>query len=318
MIRKSILCSLSTLAAIASQGVAAQADDALFNASKPLEIVDQGTFSIPGRYVKAGEHTIMVGAMYVQYQIPKNKTRPYPIVFIHGGGQTAANYLSTPDGRRGWADDFVANGYAVYLVDQPGRGRSGFISAAYRKPQTQSVEENVSRLTDTKHRWPQDGQDHAHAIDPRLNFFRWSFSRHNLRSGKVKNRRLRPPRQRNLNALGRDVPAEQDQPQQQCQPDAQQQLALALIPVELIIGGVGDLRFIRMRDVLIAMPRDLRPDHPPVENDKPHRRQVHRRPQQRQQPILLADVRQTPLPDQPDQQPPSANQLNIHELRDQV
>jgi hypothetical protein len=102
MIRKSILCSLSTLAAIASQGVAAQADDALFNASKPLEIVDQGTFSIPGRYVKAGEHTIMVGAMYVQYQIPKNKTRPYPIVFIHGGGQTAANYLSTPDGRRGW------------------------------------------------------------------------------------------------------------------------------------------------------------------------------------------------------------------------
>jgi len=40
MIRKSILCSLSTLAAIASQGVAAQADDALFNASKPLEIVD--------------------------------------------------------------------------------------------------------------------------------------------------------------------------------------------------------------------------------------------------------------------------------------
>ena len=157
MIRKSILCSLSTLAAIASQGVAAQADDALFNASKPLEIVDQGTFSIPGRYVKAGEHTIMVGAMYVQYQIPKNKTRPYPIVFIHGGGQTAANYLSTPDGRRGWADDFVANGYAVYLVDQPGRGRSGFISAAYGKPRTQSVEENVSRLTDTKHRWPQDG-----------------------------------------------------------------------------------------------------------------------------------------------------------------
>ena len=157
MIRKSILCSLSTLAAIASQGVAAQADDALFNASKPLEIVDQGTFSIPGRYVKAGEHTIMIGAMYVQYQIPKNKTRPYPIVFIHGGGQTAANYLSTPDGRRGWADDFVANGYAVYLVDQPGRGRSGFISAAYGKPRTQSVEENVSRLTDTKHRWPQDG-----------------------------------------------------------------------------------------------------------------------------------------------------------------
>ena len=141
-----------------SQGVAAQADDALFNASKPLEIVDQGTFSIPGRYVKTGEHTIMVGAMYVQYQIPKNKTRPYPIVFIHGGGQTAANYLSTPDGRRGWADDFVANGYAVYLVDQPGRGRSGFFSAAYGKAADAIGRgECVSVFTDTKHAWPQDG-----------------------------------------------------------------------------------------------------------------------------------------------------------------
>src|SRR4029079_15064996 len=60
MIRKSFLCSLSTLAAIASQGVAAQADDALFNASKPLEIVDQGTFSIPRPSLKDSEHHHLV------------------------------------------------------------------------------------------------------------------------------------------------------------------------------------------------------------------------------------------------------------------
>jgi hypothetical protein len=61
-----------------------------FVANKPLEIVDQGAFSIPGRYVEVGKQTIMVGQMYVQYQRPKHKTRPYPVVMIHGGGQTAS------------------------------------------------------------------------------------------------------------------------------------------------------------------------------------------------------------------------------------
>ena len=60
-------------------------------------------FRFPGRYVEVDKRTIMVGQMFVQYQIPKNKTRPYPVVMIHGGGQTASNFLGTPDGRRGWA-----------------------------------------------------------------------------------------------------------------------------------------------------------------------------------------------------------------------
>jgi hypothetical protein len=76
-----------------------QAEDRVFDAGKPLEIADQGVFSIPGRYVQLKGQTIMVGQMYVQYQIPKHKTRPYPVVMIHGGGQTASNFLSTPDGR---------------------------------------------------------------------------------------------------------------------------------------------------------------------------------------------------------------------------
>ena len=94
-----------------------RAEDRLFDANRPLEVADQGVFSIPGRYVEVDKQTVMIGQMFVQYQIPKTKTRPYPVVMIHGGGQTASNFLGTPDGRRGWADDFVANGYAVYVVD---------------------------------------------------------------------------------------------------------------------------------------------------------------------------------------------------------
>ena len=85
--------------------VPATADDRPFDASRPLEIADQGVFSIPGRYVEVDKQTIMVGQMFVQYQVPKNRTRPYPVVMNHGGGQTASNFLSTPDVRRGCTPD---------------------------------------------------------------------------------------------------------------------------------------------------------------------------------------------------------------------
>ena len=135
----------------------AQAQDRLFDASKPLEIANQGAFVVPGRYVQDGKDTIMVGQMFVQYQVPKNKTRPYPVVMIHGGGQTGINFLGTPDGRRGWADDFVAHGYAVYVVDQSGRGRSGFFTDVYGKTRASRVGNATQRFTspETKKLWPQ-------------------------------------------------------------------------------------------------------------------------------------------------------------------
>src|SRR5882762_9130824 len=133
------------------------AEDRLFDANRPLAIADQGVLSIPGRYIEVDKQTVMVGQMFVQYQIPKARTRPYPVVMIHGGGQTASNFLSTPDGRRGWADDFVANGYAVYVVDQSGRGRSGFFGDSYGRTRKPSVGNVEQRFTAPKHKklWPQ-------------------------------------------------------------------------------------------------------------------------------------------------------------------
>lgn len=101
-------------------------NDALFDADHPLEIADQGCFFVGGEYESSEAKPHMRGQMFVQYQIPRRRTHPHPIVMIHGGGQTAVNFLGTPDGRRGWADYFVARGFAVYLVDQPGRGRSAY------------------------------------------------------------------------------------------------------------------------------------------------------------------------------------------------
>ena len=151
------LTTMLAVDVVAGMSAPTNAEDRLFDANRPLEIADQGVFSIPGRYVEVDKRTVMVGQMFVQYQIPKNKTRPYPVVMIHGGGQTASNFLGTPDGRRGWADDFVANGYAVYVVDQSGRGRSGFFGDSYGKTRKPSVENVEQRFTapERKQLWPQ-------------------------------------------------------------------------------------------------------------------------------------------------------------------
>lgn len=47
-----------------------------------------------------------------------------PIVLVHGGGHTGACYLTTPDGRPGWAHAFAASGREVFVPDWPGHGRS--------------------------------------------------------------------------------------------------------------------------------------------------------------------------------------------------
>jgi len=70
----------------------------------------------------------MDGAMYVEVWVPKNIRHQFPIVFISGGGgQGAYSLLQTPDGRPGWAYDFVGQGYAIYMMDYPGQGRSAYV-----------------------------------------------------------------------------------------------------------------------------------------------------------------------------------------------
>ena len=60
---------------------------------------------------------------YAFYQIPVSP-RPYPLVFEHGLGQSARTWETTPDGREGFQNLFLRRGFAVYLIDQPRRGRA--------------------------------------------------------------------------------------------------------------------------------------------------------------------------------------------------
>jgi pimeloyl-ACP methyl ester carboxylesterase len=70
----------------------------------------------------------MVEQMYVQYFLPKNRKGKYPLLMWHGGGLTGVTYESTPDGREGWMNLFIRNGWDTYVSDAVERGRSGFAS----------------------------------------------------------------------------------------------------------------------------------------------------------------------------------------------
>ncbi|GAB2862498.1 alpha/beta hydrolase [Lentzea nigeriaca] len=95
-------------------------------AASSLTISEQGAFwvGVGRKPTEAG--TAAEAAMYVQYQIPADLRYPLPVVMVHGGGGQGTDYLSTPDGRPGWATRFLQAGYAVYVVDRPGHGRSPY------------------------------------------------------------------------------------------------------------------------------------------------------------------------------------------------
>jgi pimeloyl-ACP methyl ester carboxylesterase len=100
----------------------------------PLAIAKQGYFFVGGKYVETTYGQVTIGQAYVEYQIPQNRTQPLPLVLIAGGGMSGANFSGTPDGRDGWVQYFLARGYAVYVIDQVGRGRAAYVTPVYGPP----------------------------------------------------------------------------------------------------------------------------------------------------------------------------------------
>ena len=125
--------------------------------SEPLSIARQGYLFTGGKYSNDNNPRAMSGQLYVEFQIPSRQTHRWPIVMIHGGGQTGTNFTGTPDGREGWSQFFLRQGYAVYVVDQPGRGRAAYEAELYGPP-TQLDLENIQRRFVAPERynlWPQ-------------------------------------------------------------------------------------------------------------------------------------------------------------------
>ncbi|KAF8855833.1 alpha/beta-hydrolase [Acephala macrosclerotiorum] len=114
-------------------------------------------FYVGGNYVTTGTQHLFADQMYVEKLSPKDPYQPYPLVFIHGQGQTGTNWLNKPDGGPGWATFFLNHGYVVYIIDQTERGRSAWDPTGNTTLTTYSAEIIEQRFTATQDfsLWPQ-------------------------------------------------------------------------------------------------------------------------------------------------------------------
>jgi pimeloyl-ACP methyl ester carboxylesterase len=119
-------------------GATAQALADVQTPDTPLVLKAQGSFFVGGETVEQtqgqlgnlgpGGH-ITINQMYVRFMVPQGGEGNVPVVMLHGATLTGKSWETTPDGRMGWDEYFVREGYPVYVPDQVGRGRSGFNQA---------------------------------------------------------------------------------------------------------------------------------------------------------------------------------------------
>ena len=127
----------ASVIAFVSSGIALATTSSATTLGGPLTLADEGAFFVNAQTIKsdypgaslatgpAPPGRMTVNQMYVHYRIPADRKGP-AIVMVHGSNHTGMTYETTPDGREGWATWFLRQGHPVYVVDQSGRGRSGF------------------------------------------------------------------------------------------------------------------------------------------------------------------------------------------------
>jgi pimeloyl-ACP methyl ester carboxylesterase len=176
--QSSTIVSAALLALVMAAPASAQ-QAAAPPAKGPLVLKEQGTFFVGGKVERRSPNTsvpgdqkfvvgdIPVNAMYVEYQVPETLKYKYPIVMLHGGGHSGQVYRTTPDGREGWFTSFARRGFAVYVVDAPNRGRSGwdptnrYLASSGQKPPSVMEPSNIysAQSAWTSFRWGPD--DHT-------------------------------------------------------------------------------------------------------------------------------------------------------------
>ena len=131
-------------------------------------LAKKSIFYVGGSYAGDPGKRHMSNQMYVEAYEPVAVTHPYPVLMLHGAGQTNVNWLITPDGRMGWADYFISKGYRVFLAEQPARGRSAWHPDVNGSTTFHPVEVLSERFTTDKGpwmrakahtQWPGDGSD---------------------------------------------------------------------------------------------------------------------------------------------------------------
>lgn len=131
MRRFALACAVLAPAAVQAQDLVLRDMGSFHVGGKLVEIsgrpVRDVTFTPGGVPAKVDPNgTYMAGQMYVQYFIPANQRGAVPLLMWHGGGLTGVTWETTPDGRMGWSQWFLRQGWPVYVSDAVERGRAGW------------------------------------------------------------------------------------------------------------------------------------------------------------------------------------------------
>ncbi len=91
---------------------------------KPVREVLFSPGGVPAKVDPNG--TYMAGALYCQYMVPSPARGAVPLLMWHGGGLTGVTWETTPDGREGFQNYFLRQGWPTYVSDSVERGRAGW------------------------------------------------------------------------------------------------------------------------------------------------------------------------------------------------
>lgn len=112
-------------------------------------LTDVGMFYVGGGIAEgASEHSNQALVHYFK----AGGTAGVPVIMYPGLGLSSYIYISTPDGRQGWAQQFATSGHATYVYDPVDTGPSGFPASAFRGDTPASVS-----TWDVNQIWPRWG-----------------------------------------------------------------------------------------------------------------------------------------------------------------
>ena len=120
---------------------------------EPLTLRDMGMFYVGGEVRDTAGFEQHVGQALVHYLVPETDRPGPPVVMYPGLGLSSYIYLSTPDGREGWAQAFARRGFSAYVYDPVNTGPSGFAVGPFRSADEPAPGVNTWSIGQVWRRW---------------------------------------------------------------------------------------------------------------------------------------------------------------------
>ena len=120
---------------------------------EPLTLRDMGMFYVGGEVRDTAGFEQHVGQALVHYLVPETDRPGPPVVMYPGLGLSSYIYLSTPDGREGWAQAFARRGFSAYVYDPVNTGPSGFAVGPFRSADEPAPGVNTWSIGQIWRRW---------------------------------------------------------------------------------------------------------------------------------------------------------------------